>query len=115
MRPRLFERECSFENCASRFGSMSDVGFSTRQSGAQPPRYCIVMAFWNAGRFSMRPRWPSRPAERPRHAGSYGFFSMLFLDIFKTAFLGKNGMTQPSAKFNEGSLIFTRSPFSMAS
>ena len=48
-------------------------------------------------------------------AGSYGFFSMLFLDNFNTILLGKRGMTHPKTKFNEGSLIFSRSPFNIAS
>ena len=49
------------------------------------------------------------------HEIDYGFFSMVFRDSFKTAFLGKNGMTQPNMKFNDGSLIFTSPPFSIAS
>ena len=36
-------------------------------------------------------------------------------DADDRVFLGKNGMIQPNAKFNEGSLIFTRSPLNIAS
>ena len=39
---------------------------------------------------------------------------MDFLDSFNASFLGKSGITQFNAKLKAGSLIFTRSPLSIA-